>query len=119
MFEKGQVRAARGRRLADNLTAVVAGGQPQPFRYEMLGETLTLGRYDGVAQIRHRHLRGRLQRYLRRLYHITRIPSLRRRVHVWADWTLRVLTGREIVSLGELRRPNLPLERAANAQTDV
>jgi NADH dehydrogenase len=113
-----QYALREGRHLADNLTAVVHGRETHPFRYEMIGELLTLDRGDGIAQIRGRHLRGWLPWYLRRLYHIGRIPSARRKVQVWTDWTLRLLMGRDVVSLGELRQPNLPLERAAASQTE-
>jgi NADH dehydrogenase len=114
-----QYALRQARQLAANLTATVRGGQPDLFRYDQLGETLTLGRRDGIAQIRGRHLRGALPWYLRRLYHIARIPSAKRKVQVWAEWTLRLLLGRDVVSLGELRRPALPLERAAQEQTST
>jgi NADH dehydrogenase len=107
-----------GRQLADNLVAVVRGQRPQPFRNRMIGEALTLGRYTGVAQVFGSHVRGVLPWYMRRLYHIGRVPSARRKVQVWVDWSLRLLLGRDVVSLGSLRRPDLPLEEATAAQTD-
>jgi hypothetical protein len=38
-------------------------------------------------------------------------------VQVWADWTLRLLLGRDVVSLGSLRRPGQPLQEAAESQS--
>ena len=113
-----QYALREARQVADNLAAAVTGGRLRPFRYRMLGEMLTLGRHEGVAQIGGRHLHGFAPWYLRRLYHVARVPTLRRKVQVWSDWTLRLLTGRDVVSLGELRRPDLPLTRATEAQQD-
>lgn len=114
-----QYALREARRLADNLAARVRGGHLSPFRHRMLGEVLTLGRHDGVAQVMNRHLHGFAPWYLRRLYHVGRVPSTRRKVQVWADWTLRLLMGREVVSLGTLRRPGLPLEQAARSQAEA
>jgi NADH dehydrogenase len=111
-----QYALREARHLADNLTAVVHGDRPTPFRYRMLGEMLTLGRHDAVAQVFGRHLRGVLPWYLRRAYHIARVPSVRRKLQVWSDWTLRQIFGRDVVSLGSLRRPQLPLRAAADDQ---
>jgi NADH:ubiquinone reductase (H+-translocating) len=79
---------------------------------------LTLGRHKGVAQVGGRHLHGLVPWYGRRLYHVGRVPSARRKIQVWTDWTLRLLLGRDVVSLGSLRRPDLPIEQAAAAQSD-
>lgn len=111
-----QYALREARQLAANLTAVVRGERVEPFRYRMLGEMLTLGDRRGVAQISGRHLHGALPWYLRRLYHIARVPSVRRKVQVWANWSLRLLLGQDVVSLGTLRRPELPLEAAASDQ---
>ncbi|HSJ45484.1 MAG TPA: NAD(P)/FAD-dependent oxidoreductase [Euzebyales bacterium] len=113
-----QYALREARHLAANLTAVVRGGRPTPFRYRMVGEMLTLGRHDAVAQLFGRHLHGALPWYLRRAYHIARVPSVRRKLQVWSDWTLRELMGRDVVSLGTLRRPELPLREAAADQSD-
>ena len=112
-----QYALREARQLASNLTAAVRGGQLEPFRYRMVGEMLTLGHHYGVAQFFGRHLHGALPWYLRRLYHIARVPGTRRKLQVWADWTQRLLLGRDVVSLGTLRRPELPLREAAEEQT--
>lgn len=111
-----QYALREAQQLADNLAAAVRGAPLQPFRYRMLGEMLTLGDHDGVAQMFDRHLHGRVPWYLRRLYHIARVPSPRRKLQVWANWSLRLLLGRDVVSLGTLRQPTLPLREAAEEQ---
>lgn len=113
-----QYALREARQLAGNLAAALRGQAPRPFRYDKLGEMLTLGRHDGIAQVRDRQLRGLLPWYLRRLYHVGRIPSVRRKLQVWTSWTLRLLLGGDVVSLGSLRRPRQPLELAAAAQAD-
>ncbi len=114
-----QYAVREARQLAENLVATVRGAQPRPFRYRMLGEVLTLGDHHGVGQVFGRHLQGALPWYLRRLYHIARVPSPRRKLQVWANWTLRLALGRDVVSLGTLRRPELPLEQAADEQAEA
>jgi NADH dehydrogenase len=113
-----QYAVREARQLADNLVATVRGTPMEPFRYRMLGELLTLGDHDGVAQVFGRRLHGRVPWYLRRLYHIARVPSVRRKLRVWAEWSQRLLLGRDVVSLGTLRRPELPLREAAEEQSD-
>ncbi|MBW3603462.1 MAG: NAD(P)/FAD-dependent oxidoreductase [Actinobacteria bacterium] len=113
-----QYALREAQQLATNLVATVRGERIEPFRHRMVGEMLTLGDHDGVAQVLGRHLHGVLPWYLRRLYHIARVPSARRKVQVWADWSLRLAFGRDVVSLGSLRRPQLPLQAAAEQQAD-
>lgn len=112
-----QYALREARQLAKNLAASVRGKQLEPFRYNQRGEMLTLGHHNGVAQVFNYHLHGTLPWYLRRLYHVGRVPSVRRKVQVWADWSLRLLLGRDVVSLGALRRPEQPLEEAAESQS--
>jgi NADH dehydrogenase len=112
-----QYALREARQLAKNLAATVRGTQLEPFRYRQRGEMLTLGHHRGVAQVLGRHLHGVVPWYLRRLYHVGRVPSARRKVQVWADWTLRLLLGRDVVSLGGLRRPGQPLQEAAESQS--
>ena len=43
--------------------------------------------------------------FMHRTYHVSRVPTLNRKVRVVADWTLALFFRREIVSLGSLQRP--------------
>lgn len=47
-----------------------------------------------------------------RTYHLSRVPTLNRKVRVVADWTLALLFPREIVSLGTVERPREEFELA-------
>ena len=42
---------------------------------------------------------------MHRTYHMSRIPSLNRKVRVVVDWTLALFLKREVVSLGQLHHP--------------
>ena len=95
-------------RLADNLVAVIRGRAPRPYRYRHAGSVASLGLHQGVAQVYGIRAKGWVAWFLHRTYHMSRIPSLNRRVRVVADWTLALFLRREVVSLGELHQPRGP-----------
>lgn len=95
-------------RLAENITAVSKGRPPVPYRHKHAGSVASLGMYHGVAQVYGVKLRGWPAWFLHRTYHMTRIPSLERKIRVLADWTLQLFLRREVVSLGQLHEPRLP-----------
>jgi len=104
-------RAAR--RLADNLVATLRDEPLRPFRHDSLGELVTLGRYKGVASMRGLELRGFLPWLLRRLYYVVQVPTVNRKLRIVVDWLVGIPFRREIVSLGSLEDPRLPIDRAA------
>jgi NADH:quinone reductase (non-electrogenic) len=95
-------------RLADNIVAVIRGRQPVPYRHKHAGSVASLGLYKGVAHVYGIKLRGFPAWFLHRTYHMTRIPSLDRKIRVLADWTLQLVLRREVVSLGQLHEPREP-----------
>ena len=97
------VREAK--RLAANLAASLQGRTMKPFRYRSLGSLATLGLYKGVALVGPVKLRGFPAWFIHRTYHLTRIPTLNRKVRVVSDWTLALLFRRDIVQLGALQDP--------------
>ncbi len=90
----------QARRLAKNLT-----GEPRPYRYRMLGQAATLGRYKGIAQIPGARLRGFSGWFVTRTYHLYQLPLLRRKLRVVVDWTTALLFRRDIAELGMLGHP--------------
>ncbi|GAA2807400.1 hypothetical protein GCM10020219_094040 [Nonomuraea dietziae] len=50
-------------------------------------------------------LRGLAAWFMHRTYHLSRVPTLNRKVRVVADWTLALFFKRETVSLGEMEHP--------------
>jgi len=50
---------------------------------------------------------------MHRTYHLSRVPTLNRKLRVTLDWTLSLFFRREIVSLGQLQNPRQAFESAA------
>ena len=98
----------QARRLAGNLSAVAAGGEPQPYAYRMRGQVATLGRHKGVAEIYGLRLRGFPGWWITRTYHLYQLPLWSRRLRVVSDWTVGLLFRRDTVELGSF--PAEPLE---------
>ena len=90
----------QARRLAKNLK-----GRPRPYRYRMLGQAATLGRYRGIADVLGLRLRGFPGWFFTRTYHLYQLPLLSRKLRVVVDWTVALLFRRDVVELGRLGRP--------------
>jgi NADH dehydrogenase len=84
----------QARRLASNLT-----GEPRPYRYRMLGEVATLGRYKGIARVLGLKLRGFTAWWVTRTYHLYQLPLFGRKLRVVLDWTIALLFRRDIAEL--------------------
>jgi NADH dehydrogenase len=97
----------QARRLADNLAAVIRGRAPVPYRHKYAGSVASLGLHKGVAQVYGVKITGLPAWFMHRSYHVSRIPSLNRKVRVIIDWTLALFLKREVVSLGELHDPRV------------
>ena len=91
--------------LADNIRQVILGGAPKEYKHKYAGSVASLGLHKGVAQVYGIKLKGLPAWFMHRTYHVSRIPSLNRKVRVVADWTLALLFKRETISLGQLHQP--------------
>jgi NADH dehydrogenase len=89
----------QARRLAKNLR-----GEPAPYRYRMLGQVATLGRYKGIADVLGLRLTGFLGWFVTRTYHLYQLPLLTRKLRVVADWTVGLFFRRDIAELSMLGR---------------
>jgi NADH dehydrogenase len=90
----------QARRLAKNLS-----GPARPYRYRMLGQVATLGRYKGIADVLGLRFRGFLGWFVTRTYHLYQLPLLTRKLRVVADWTTALFFRRDIAELGTLGHP--------------
>jgi NADH dehydrogenase len=91
----------QARRLAGNLR-----GERRPYRYRMLGQVATLGRYKGIADLFGVfRVRGFLGWFITRSYHLYQLPLLSRKLRVVTDWTVSLFFRRDIAELGMLGRP--------------
>src|ERR671927_488529 len=90
----------QARCLAKNLQ-----GEPRPYRYRMLGQVATLGRYKGIADVLGIRLRGFAGWWVTRSYHLYQLPLFSRKLRVVTDWTTSLFFRRDIAELGMLGRP--------------
>jgi NADH dehydrogenase len=91
----------QARRLAKNLR-----GRVRPYKYRMLGEVATLGRYKGIANVPGFRLRGFLGWWVTRTYHLYQLPLFSRKLRVVTDWTVALFFRRDIAQLGTLGHPD-------------
>ena len=91
----------QARRLVRNLV-----GESKPYRYRMLGQVATLGRYKGIADVVGIRLRGFPGWWVTRTYHLYQLPLLSRKLRVVADWTTSLFFRRDIAELGTLEEPS-------------
>jgi NADH:ubiquinone reductase (H+-translocating) len=90
----------QARRLAKNLV-----GEQKPYRYRMLGQVATLGRYKGIADVLGLRLTGFLGWFVTRTYHLYQLPLVSRKLRVVTDWTTSLFFRRDIAELGMLGHP--------------
>jgi NADH dehydrogenase len=90
----------QARRLAKNLL-----GESKPYRYRMLGQVATLGRYKGIAEVVGLGITGFLGWFVTRTYHLYQLPLLSRKLRVVTDWTVALFFRRDIAELGMLGHP--------------
>jgi NADH dehydrogenase len=95
-------------RMADNIALVLRGRPPVDYKHKHVGSVASLGLHKGVAQVYGIKLTGLAAWFMHRSYHMSRIPSLNRKVRVIVDWTLALFLKREVVALGELHQPREP-----------
>ncbi|MGH9269715.1 MAG: NAD(P)/FAD-dependent oxidoreductase, partial [Ilumatobacteraceae bacterium] len=99
--------------LADNLVRTVRGRQPQAYRHRHVGSVASLGLHKGAAEIYGVKIKGSPAWLMHRTYHVSRMPTLNRKVRVVMDWALALCFRRDVVSLGRLQSPRQAFERAA------
>ncbi|MGH2996979.1 MAG: NAD(P)/FAD-dependent oxidoreductase, partial [Gaiellaceae bacterium] len=87
----------QARRLTKNIK-----GEPRPYRYRMLGQVATLGRYKGIADVLGLRLRGFPGWFVTRTYHLYQLPLLSRKLRVVVDWTVALFFRRDIAELSML-----------------
>jgi NADH dehydrogenase len=99
--------------LAENIISTLRGGSVRDYKHAYAGSVASLGLHKGVAEIYGVKLRGLPAWFMHRTYHLSRMPTLNRKVRVAADWSLALFFHREIVSLGAFANPREDFESAA------
>ncbi len=106
----------QARRLGDNIVAGARGKPLTDYRHKHAGSVASLGLYKGVAQIYGVKIKGLPAWFMHRTYHLSRVPTLNRKIYVLSEWTLALFFRREIVSLGSLAVPFNEFEAAAGVR---
>ena len=104
----------QARLLASNIVAVLRGKPPLEYRHKYVGSVASLGLHKGVAQIYGIKLKGFPAWFMHRTYHMSRMPTLNRKIRVVLDWTLALFFSRDVTSLGSLQRAREEFQRAAS-----
>lgn len=104
-------------RLAGNITAVLRGHEPRPYWHASAGSVASLGLYRGVAEVYGLRMQGFPAWMTHRTYHLLKLPTLNRRLHVVCDWSLAMLFSREIVCLDVLEHPRQDFQAALDLIT--
>jgi NADH dehydrogenase len=99
--------------LGDNVASTAVGGTLADYRHKYVGSVASLGLYRGVAELYGVRVRGLPAWFLHRTYHLSRMPTLNRKIRVLADWTAALFFRREVVALGQLQEPRTEFELAA------
>lgn len=105
----------QGKRLADNVCALLRGRPLRPYRHRSAGAVATLGMHQGVAEVYGTKLKGLPAWMLHRLYHLSKMPTASRKGRVFADWMLDAAFPRQVVAIGELHDPREEFVTSAGA----
>jgi NADH dehydrogenase len=103
----------QAKRLADNILAELRGEPLLPYEHAYAGSVASLGLHKGVADVYGVKMRGWPAWIMHRSYHVSRVPTWRRKVQVIADWSLALFFKREVVSLGAFEHPRAEFLKAA------
>jgi NADH:ubiquinone reductase (H+-translocating) len=103
----------QAKHLGDNIAAVCRGGEPTDYRHRHVGSVASLGLHQGVAYVYGIKLKGLIAWFMHRTYHVSRMPTLNRKVRIVLDWTLALFFRREAVSMGRIHVPHDEFRAAA------
>jgi NADH dehydrogenase len=94
-----QVAIRQARTLARQLEARLAGREPTPFRFRLLGEMVPLSRRTAVADLRGIKLLGFPAWCMWKAVYMLKLPTLAARVRVVLDWTVELFFERDVSEL--------------------
>ena len=103
--------------LADNVVATMRGLEPRVYKHKHNGSVASLGLYKGVAQVYGVKIKGFPAWFLHRTYHMSKVPTTRRKVQVITDWTISFLFARDVTSLWSMHEPNKAFSQVANGES--
>jgi NADH dehydrogenase len=95
------------KQLAENITAVLRGGQPQPFVYQNKGSLAALGHFKGAGRVYRFKIHGFLAWWVWRTYYLFQMPQWSRRLRLILDWTIALFFKNDVVQLDLSREVRL------------
>ncbi|HLV57357.1 MAG TPA: NAD(P)/FAD-dependent oxidoreductase [Natronosporangium sp.] len=106
-----QYAVRQGKVAAANLAASLGRGRLRPYRHRELGFVVDLGGVQAVANPMGRVLTGPVAAAVTQGFHLWSIPG--NRLRIAADWLLSGVQPRQIVQLGLVGPPQVPLDTAS------
>lgn len=103
-----QYAVRQGKRLAQNISAVLEGQETGPFQFKTLGVLASLGRRSAVAEILGFKFSGFFAWWLFRTIYLMKLPGFERKLRVTIDWTLDLFFPRDTVYLRPLHTAKGP-----------
>lgn len=85
--------------LASNLLAALRGAPTRPFSHRSLGEMASIGHMKGVAHVLGLPLSGLPAWLLWRAYYLSQMPTLRRKLRIFVEWTWGMCFATDITHL--------------------
>src|SRR5207302_1395705 len=107
-----------GPRVAENITAVLRGGNPKPFVYQSKGTLAALGHFKGIGRVYVFKIKGFLAWWVWRTYYLFQMPRWDRRLRVLIDWTVSLFFKNDIVQLDLFGAEHPRLRRQARAANE-
>ncbi len=96
----------QGHVAAANIAAGLGVGRRERFTYRTRGLAVTLGKWQGTAQVKQFTFTGPLAWWMGRSYHLLMMPGIARKSRVVSDWTMGLLFPRDVSQLGSLGSPS-------------
>ena len=109
-----QFAVRQAKQLAANLLARRRGQRRVPFVARPRGMMAAIGRHNGVAEVFGFSFSGLPAWLLWRAYYLSQMPTLRRKLRIWVEWTWGMFFPADITHLRFTRSAELPVhERGA------
>jgi NADH dehydrogenase len=93
------IAVRQGKALAEILAARLEGKQAQPFRYVPVGELVSLGRHEAVADVKGVKVTGFPAWLLWRAFYLSQLMGFKNRLAVALDWSFAYAYQRDTVRL--------------------
>jgi NADH dehydrogenase len=94
-----QVAQKQAKSVAENIKRMIAGKPLRSFYYKATGTLMSLGQWMAVGEIMGINISGRLTWWIWRTVYLSKLISWRKKVRVAIDWTLHLVSARDISQL--------------------